>query len=261
MEKIALLYSSSSRSKELAERIKESASRYNMLEHIVSPSEADALVVLGGDGYMLRSLHAHERLNKKVYGINCGTVGFLMNAPTNDYLSLIEKINDADVTKLYPLRMVAYNASGRFVRNAINEVSIFRQSHQAVKLRISVNGFERISTFVGDGLIVATPAGSTAYNLSAHGPIIPLGSPVFAMTPICPFRPRMWRGALLPDRVKIRIDVLTPEKRAVSATADDQTINNVTAVEIIQNTRQYYRLMFDKDHNLEERIIKEQFAF
>ncbi len=261
MKKISLLASSSARSKDLAEEITESAKKHGLEDNIVASENADVIVVLGGDGFMLRSLHNTQRLNKKIYGLNCGTVGFLMNNPTEDFLDLINRIEKATLTKLYPLKMVAYTHSGKFIRNAINEVTIFRQSHQAAKIRITINGVERIANFVGDGLIVATPAGSTAYNLSAHGPIIPLGAPLVALTPICPFRPRRWRGALLPDKAKIKIDVLTPEKRAVNATADDQTIFDVKSVEIYKNTYNSYDILFDDSHNLEERIIKEQFDF
>lgn len=224
-----------------------------------SPEEADVLVVLGGDGFMLRTLHTYQSLKKAVYGINCGTVGFLMNSQPHDAAHLLNRIENAVITPLHPLKMTAYTAEGVFTHHAINEVSLLRETHQAVKIRVLINNIEKLPSFVGDGLIVATPAGSTAYNLSAQGPILPLGSSLIALTPLSAFRPRRWRGALLPQSAHISLEVLEADRRCVSATADDQTISKVNRVDIYQDLGLYYWLLFDPGHNLEERILNEQF--
>ncbi|RZI46231.1 NAD kinase [Candidatus Finniella inopinata] len=223
------------------------------------PEDADILVVLGGDGFMLRTLHTYQPLNKPAYGINCGTVGFLMNDQPSSPHQLLKRVEQAVSTPLHPLKMTAYSAEGVFIHHAINEVSLLRETHQAAKIRIIINNVERLPLFVGDGLIVATPAGSTAYNLSAQGPILPLGSSLIAMTPLCAFRPRLWRGALLPQTVQVCLEILESDRRFVSATADDQTVSKVNRVDICQDLGLNYLLLFDRGHNLEERILKEQF--
>jgi NAD+ kinase len=225
---------------------------------VTSPEDADSLVVLGGDGFMLRTLHTYQSLNKPVYGVNCGTVGFLMNQDVSTPHQLLNRLKEAVITTLHPLKSVAYTSQGTQELYAINEISLLRQTPQAAKIRISINHVERLK-LIGDGLIVATPAGSTAYNLSAHGPILPLGSSLIALTPLNPFRPRHWRGALLPQTVKIQLDILEPEHRHVSLSADDQAIFSIYRVDIHQDLGVSYQLLFDPGHNLEERILKEQF--
>lgn len=224
----------------------------------VPPEQADIIVALGGDGFMLETLHRFIARGCPIYGMNCGTIGFLMNLYDED--DLPRRLAKAEMAELYPLRMKAEAEDGtRHEGLAINEVSLFRQRHQAARIRITVDGVVRLEELVCDGVLVATPAGSTAYNLSAHGPIVPIGSPLLALTPISAFRPRRWRGALLPDKAKLAFDVLDPEKRPVGATADYTEVRNVRRVEVSADHSQHLKLLFDPEHNLEERIVKEQF--
>ncbi len=221
-------------------------------------AEAELIVALGGDGFMLETLHTHMDLNLPIYGMNLGTVGFLLNGFAEE--GLLERIAVATPVDLHPLRMRAERVSGEVVDSlGINEVSVFRETRQAAHLAIDIDGVCRMPELVCDGVLVATPAGSTAYNLSAHGPIIPLGSNLLALTPISAFRPRRWRGALLPSRTRFRIRVLDPEKRPVSAVADYTEVREVGIVEIWEDRSISFRLLFDPEHNLEERILKEQF--
>lgn len=223
-----------------------------------SHDQADVVIVLGGDGFMLKTLHQLQALEKPVYGMNCGSVGFLMNVYQES--GLMERLEAAEETVLHPLKMEATNAKGeRIVAHAINEVALLRQSAQAAKIRIIVDQVPRLETLVCDGVLIATPAGSTAYNLSAHGPIIPINTNLLALTPISAFRPRHWRGALLPDKARIRFEILEVDKRPVSATADDYEVRDVHQVDVFQDTQTQYRLLFDQHHNLEERILGEQF--
>jgi NAD+ kinase len=215
-------------------------------------------VALGGDGSMLRALHEGIRHGKPVFGMNRGSVGFLLNTyyPEN----LPKRLEQAQVVKLNPLRMKTRSTKGEAREElAINEVSLLREARQAAKLRISVDGVVRLDEVICDGLIVSTPAGSTAYNLSAHGPIIPLGAGILALTPISAFRPRRWRGALLPQTSRILIEVQDPEHRAVSATADFTEIRDIQSVEVWQDNGIEISLLFDPEMNLDERMIKEQF--
>ena len=222
------------------------------------PSEADVIVALGGDGFMLETAHEHLGSGKAIYGMNRGTVGFLMN--TYDEENLEERLSRAEKVCLHPLRMCAQTLGGGEVNAlAINEVSLLRESRQAAKIRIFVDGVQRIDDLICDGIIISTPAGSTAYNLSAHGPIIPIGTPLLAMTPISAFRPRRWRGALLPQSAKVRLEVLEGKKRPVSATADYTEVRDVASVEIFEDRNETVNLLFDPEHNLEERILREQF--
>ena len=224
----------------------------------VDADTADVVVALGGDGFMLEVLHRFIDCEVSIYGMNLGTVGFLLNAFTVE--DLLDRIAGAMAVDLYALRMRAERASGGEVRGlAINEVSVFRQTRQAAALSIEIDGVNRLPELICDGVMVATPAGSTAYNLSAHGPIIPLGSKILALTPISAFRPRRWRGALLDSRTRFRIRVLDPIKRPVSAVADFTEVRDVTAIEIWEDQTHGFRLLFDPEHNLEERILKEQF--
>jgi NAD+ kinase len=224
-------------------------------------SQCDAFIVLGGDGFMLHSLHQYMHLNIPFYGLNAGTIGFLMNGFPEESSSLRQHIADAKQTIIHPLRMNCQTKSGEcYHALAINEVSLLREVNQAAKIRIMIDQEIRISQLVCDGILVATSAGSTAYNLSAGGSIIPLGSNVLALTPISPFRPRRWRGALLPHHVHIRLDVLEPRKRPVSVMADFHAIRDVEWVEIVEEKHKRIRLLFDAAHSLEERIFKEQFV-
>ncbi|MBL3702429.1 NAD kinase [Sulfitobacter sp. BDSS02] len=224
----------------------------------VSPAEADVIVALGGDGFMLRTLHTTQDLPAPVYGMNCGTIGFLMNEYNED--GLMERLEEAVQEDINPLSMQAMDQTGRIHRAlAINEVSLLRAGPQAAKLKITVDGKVRLDELVCDGALLSTPAGSTAYNYSAHGPILPIGSDVLALTAIAAFRPRRWRGALLPKRVTVRFDVLESAKRPVMADADSISIDNIDWVEIKSDPTIKHRILFDPGHGLEERLISEQF--
>ncbi len=220
---------------------------------------ADVIVALGGDGLMLSTLHATERLDVPVYGMNRGTVGFLMNA--FDEERLIDRLSAAEEAVINPLRMIATSADGTRVEAlAINEVSILRAGPQAARLRILVDGRERMAELVADGALVCTPAGSTAYNYSAHGPILPIGTDILALTPMAAFRPRRWRGALLPKSARVAFEVLEPDKRPVSAVADSFEVKSPVRIEVASVPDIAHRLLFDPGHGLEERLIREQFA-
>lgn len=225
----------------------------------VPMDRADVVVALGGDGFMLQTLHATQTLDAPVYGMNRGTVGFLMNAFAAD--DLAKRLAQAEEAVINPLRMTALTADGNTHDGlAINEVSLLRSGPQAAKLRITVDGRERMSELVCDGALLATPAGSTAYNYSAHGPILPIGSDVLTLTAMSAFRPRRWRGALLPKKAVVRFDVLDAKKRPVMAEADSKSVRNVTSVEIQSEPSIRHRILFDPGHGLEERLIREQFA-
>ena len=223
------------------------------------PADADVLVALGGDGFMLQTLHRHGALGKPVFGMKLGTIGFLMNHFRED--GLAGRLAAAEPAVLRPLEMVAQTESGTSVGSlAYNEVSLLRQTRQAAHLAIDLNGKPRLDELICDGVMVATPAGSTAYNYSAHGPILPLGAAVVALTPIAAFRPRRWRGALLKSDTEVRFRVLDPYKRPVSATADSHEVRDVVEVVIRETRDRTVTLLFDPEHNLEERILAEQFV-
>lgn len=223
------------------------------------PEDADVIVALGGDGFMLQTLHRYMSLGKPFYGMKAGTLGFLMNQHRPD--DLVERIALAHPATLKPLEMQAVSDAGTSVSAlAFNEVSLLRQSKQVAKIRVKLNGALRLEELVCDGVLVATPAGSTAYNLSAHGPILPLGSAVLALTPISPFRPRRWRGAILLADTEVRFEILDHYKRPVSATADSTEVRDVVEVTIRESRDRTVTLLFDPEHNLEERITSEQFA-
>jgi len=225
----------------------------------VPPSRADVVVALGGDGLMLRTLHRLMRSGKPIYGMHCGTVGFLMNEYKESRLR--ERLAAAHTTVIHPLIMRARDVKGRLhVHHAINEVSLFRQTYQVARLAIFVDGRERMSELMGDGVLVSTPAGSTAYNLSAQGPIIPIDAPLLALTPINPFRPRHWRGALLPDRAQVTVKVLDPLRRPVAAVADHTEVRSVREVDIAMDHDISIQMLFDPGHSLDERILREQFG-
>jgi len=225
----------------------------------VAPEDADVIVALGGDGFMLSVLHETQALSAPVYGMNRGTVGFLMNEYSEEYL--LERLQAAEVEVINPLRMTALTSAGEMHEGlAINEVSLLRSGPQAAKLRITVDGKLRMEELVCDGALVATPAGSTAYNYSAHGPILPIGSDVLALTAMAAFRPRRWRGALLPKVATVRFDVLDAEKRPVIAVADAQSVQDVVSVEIQSEPDVDHKILFDPGHGLEERLLREQFV-
>jgi NAD+ kinase len=224
------------------------------------PHTADVIVALGGDGLMLQTLHRFMTAGKPIYGMHRGTVGFLMNEFHED--GLRERLAAAETAIIHPLTMRATGGDGRtHDYRAINEVSVFRQTYQAARLRILVDGKVRLAELVADGALVSTPAGSTAYNLSVQGPIIPMGAPLLALTPISPFRPRRWRGALLPDSATVTIEVLEADKRPVAAVADHDEVRSVHRVEIRMDRSVSMKMLFDPGHNLDERILREQFGY
>lgn len=249
--KIAFVASSSPPAREALESLR---AKY---EH-VEPADADVIVALGGDGFMLETLHRNMVSPKPIYGMNRGTVGFLLNK--FDEENLLERLQSVQVATLHPLRMTATSDGGTDQHAyAINEVSLLRQTRQAANLRVYIDGKVRIELLVCDGVLLATPAGSTAYNLSAHGPILPIGSGVLALTPISAFRPRRWRGAILPRKATVTFEVLDHYKRPVSAVADMTEVRNVVQVTVQEDPEKHLQLLFDPEHNLEERILNEQF--
>ncbi len=224
------------------------------------PEEADVIVALGGDGLMLQSLHRFMGTAKPIYGMNKGTVGFLMNDFREE--DLFDRLEAAERGVVHPLLMVAWDVHGvAHTARAINEVSMLRQTYQACKLRVSVDNRVRIPELSADGILVATPAGSTAYNLSVGGPILPLNAPLLALTPISAFRPRRWRGALLPDYAKIQIEVLEAGNRPVSAVADHTEFRNVSRVDVSMDRSVDLVMLHDPGHSLDERILREQFGY
>ena len=230
------------------------AERYGQCEL----EDADVIVALGGDGFMLRTLHRFLPADLPVYGMKLGNVGFLMNRfQEND---LQQRLGQANIVELNPLRMnVVTEAGTENTALAINEVALLRQVNQAAHIRILVNDSEKVENLVCDGVLVSTAAGSSAYNLSAQGPILPLGTEALALTPISPFRPRRWRGAVLPSSARVRFEILDNYKRPVSATADATEIRNVISVDVFEERGTVLKLMFDPDHSLEQRILDEQF--
>jgi NAD+ kinase len=226
----------------------------------VPPEEADVVVALGGDGLMLQTQHRFMGTAKPIYGMNKGTVGFLMNEYREE--GLLDRLENAHRSVVHPLLMVAWDVFGRsHTARGINDVYMLRQTHQTAKLRVSVDSRVRLSELVADGLLVATPAGSTAYNLSVNGPILPLNAPLLALTPISAFRPRHWRGALLPDHAQIQIDVIEPKNRPVSAVADHTEFRDVSRVQVSMDRSVDLVLLHDSGHSLDERILREQFGY
>jgi NAD+ kinase len=224
----------------------------------VAPAKADIVVALGGDGFMLETLHQHLADGTPIYGMNCGSVGFLMNEYSEKRLT--KRLEKAQPVEVHPLQMTATDIRGKkHEALAINEVALLRETRFAAKLRISLDGVERLPELICDGALVVTPAGSTAYNLSADGPIIPIGAGLIALTPISAFRPRRWRGALLPEATTVRFDVIDPKMRTVSATADYTEVRDVARVTVRRASGVAATLLFDPEHDLEERIVKEQF--
>jgi NAD+ kinase len=247
----------------IASQTPEALEAYGRLEKRygnVDPAKADVIVALGGDGLMLQTLHKFMNSGKPIYGMHRGTVGFLMNEFAEQ--GLVERLADAHITVIHPLVMRARDGQGHTREHrAINEVSLFRQSAQAAHLRIFIDDQERLAELIADGVLVATPAGSTAYNLSVQGPIIPINAPLLALTPISPFRPRRWRGALLPNRARVTIEVMEADKRPVGAVADHDEVRSVRRVDISMDHNISINMLFDPGHNLDERILREQFGF
>jgi len=251
-EKLAFAASEAPEAREAMERLR---ARYPS----VPAGDADVIVALGGDGFMLETLHTHIARPVPIYGMNKGTVGFLMNDYSED--GLVERIRGAVPASIHPLAMRAVCTNGLTVEAvAINEVALLRQSRQAAKIRISIDGRVRLEELVCDGVLLASAAGSTAYNLSAHGPILPVSSNVVALTPISAFRPRRWRGAILPREAEVKFEVLEPERRPVSATADTTEARSIAEVSVRENKNIALEMLFDPEHGLEERILKEQFV-
>jgi len=243
-----------SRSKEAQTALKSLREHYD----VVSAEKADVIVALGGDGFMLRTIHKYMDRKVPIYGMNCGTVGFLMNAFSKK--NLLKRIEKSEAYDLHPLVMEAKTTDGKTeTALAVNEVSLLRQTRTAAKIRIEVDGVTRMKEMICDGVMVATPAGSTAYNFSAHGPIIPLGAGVLALTPISVFRPRRWRGALLPHDAAITFHIIDAKERKVSAVADHTEVRRVSRVTVREDRDHTIRLLFDPEHNMEERVLKEQF--
>jgi NAD+ kinase len=222
--------------------------------------DANVVVALGGDGLMLQTLHDFLDAGRPIYGMHRGTVGFLMNEYREE--ALIERLAAAQHTLIHPLVMRTRNGSAQAQEHrAFNDVHLFRQRHQAARMRILVDGKERLAELAADGVLVSTPAGSTAYNLSVQGPIIPIRAPLLALTPISPFRPRRWRGALLPDSARITIEVLEADKRPVAAVADHDEVRDVRGVDIFMDHNVAMDILFDPGHSLDERILSEQFGY
>ncbi len=252
-EKIAFVASDNTEAREAMARL---ISQYGN----APVQDADAIVALGGDGLMLQTLRTYLSDQIPIYGMNRGSVGFLMNEYRED--DLLARLAGAEISRIHPLAMTARDAHGNTYHElAINEVSLFRQTHQAAKLQIAIDGKMRLEELICDGVLVSTPAGSTAYNLSAYGPILPINASLLALTPISPFRPRRWRGALLPNEAHIRITVLEHEKRPVSAVADHAETRHVISVDVEEARKHELFMMFDPGHSLDERILSEQFRY
>jgi NAD+ kinase len=226
----------------------------------VPVENADTIVALGGDGFMLQTMRASLATGQQIFGMNQGSIGFMMNDYAAD--DLLERLANAEETQIHPLALIAHDIHGKTHREiAFNEVSLLRQTHQAAKLQISIDGKVRLAELICDGVIVATPTGSTAYNLSAHGPILPIGSPLLALTPISAFRPRRWRGAILPHEATVEITILEEKKRPVAAVADHIEFRDVKTIHIAEDKSRAVRLLFDPGHSLAERVLNEQFDF
>ena len=221
---------------------------------------ADVIVVLGGDGFMLEAIKNHMSQNLPLFGLNYGSIGFLMNASNND--DLIKRINLSQSIVIAPLSMKVQSVDGgSHEAIAINEVSLLRETHQASKIKISIDDKVRLEELICDGILISTPSGSTAYNLSAHGPILPINADVLALTPISAFRPRRWKGAILNNRSEVRFDIIDEKKRPVSAVADSTEFRDIKSVTVRQDDKNSIQLLFDEQHSFEERILNEQFKF
>ena len=253
LNRMAIISNQSLKSLEIVNDLKK-------LYNFVEPEFAELILVVGGDGELLNSLHRYMHLNIPFYGINSGNVGFLMNSLHIE--KLFDNIQTANLTSLHPLNMEAEDCNGKIHSAiAINEVSIFRNTNQAAKIGIEIDSVERMKELIADGILISTPAGSSAYNLSAGGHILPLDSNLLCLTPICPFRPRRWHGALLSYAAVIKFHLIESNKRPVNAVADFQEFNNIISVTVKSINNRTIQLLFDKNHSLEDRIIKEQFSW
>ena len=251
INRIAVVHNNSTETKKIA-------SKLDSIVKTCAPEDADVIIVIGGDGSMLNALHKYMHLNIPFYGINAGSIGFLMNSMHEE--NFLKNLENSKITNLYPLEMKVININGESsTALAINEVSIFRTTNQAAKFKIKVDNIERME-LSADGALVSTPAGSSAYNLSAGGPIVPLTSKVLCVTPICPFRPRRWNGALLPVDAEIEFEILESKKRPVNAVADFYEFNNIKSVKIKSTDKKIIRILHDGHHTFEDRVIKEQFS-
>lgn len=234
--------------------------KFISIDHKTDLLQLDLIIVLGGDGFMLHSLHNYMHLNIPLYGVNCGTVGFLLNH--FEIENLIERINKSTISITYPLEMIAKLKNNSIKTHfAINEVSLFRKTSQAAKIQIIIDNDIRLEELVSDGVLIATPAGSSAYNSSVNGPILPIGSNILALTPISPFKPKRWHGALLPHTAKVELKILDSENRPVNAVADFLEVDNIISVSIRERRDMPIKLLFDPNHSLEERILKAQFHY
>lgn len=252
-EKIAFVTSTREAAQAALKRLEKIYGNYSV-------EESDVIVALGGDGFMLRTLHQGLKSSKPVYGMNYGSIGFLMNDSNDE--QLLERINKAESSFIHPLKMCATDMNGNeHTAFGINDVSVMRRSYLAAKVRIHIDGKVRMEELICDGVLVSTPAGSTAYNFSVHGPILPMNAPLMALTPISPFRPRRWRGALLSHDSKVRFEILDPDKRPVAAEVDSADFNNVVNLDIETDLSKKLHLLFDDSHGHEERILREQFEF
>jgi NAD+ kinase len=259
-KKIGILADSSEVAQRALKRLVKKYSRLKIIEDSTSLKNIDAIVVLGGDGFMLHTLHNHIKDGIPIYGMNKGTVGFLLNEYSE--VDLYQRLEEARDTKIHPLKMLCTKPDGEvFEALAINEVSLLRTTSQAAKIRIKIDGTTYLSEMICDGVLVATPAGSSAYNYSNGGQILPINSNLLSLTPISPFRPRRWRGAVLPHQAEIELEVLRYWKRPVKAVADNLEIENVTKIVITEEREYTIHLLFDHGHSLEDRIMREQFAF
>ena len=256
---VSLIYKSMACVADRSEKAQQAYAVLHAKYSFVEKHQADVLIALGGDGFMLHTLHENMGLQIPIYGMNCGTVGFLMNSYRDD--DLLACINQTKLVMLRPLCMNAVGADGQeYSALAINEVSLLRRNSQAARLCIKIDGKVRLPELICDGVLLATPAGSTAYNLSVNGPILPIGSDILALTPISPFRPRRWNGAILPAMAYVEIAVIAWEKRPVNVVADFTEIKNVISVTIKEDPSHAIQLLFDPGHSLEERIVREQFV-
>lgn len=258
-KKIAIIASNTPKAQECLEQINAKYNFIKLKSFSDSIKNIDLILILGGDGFMLDCLHNYINYNIPLYGLNCGTVGFLLN--NFNITNLLQRLENAVETVTHPLEMKAYISNGEVKTYcAINEVSLFRNTNQAAKIEIKINEEIRLPELVCDGVLLSTPAGSTAYNSSVHGPILPIGSNILALTPISPFRPKRWSGAILPHTARVTFTILEPQHRPVNAVADFFEVTGVSSVEIVERRDISLRLLFDPNHSLEERIIKEQFA-
>ncbi len=257
---IAIISDITESARKIFDAIQQQYNFIDLTKSFLTSKNFDLIIVLGGDGFMLHCIHTYMHLNIPFYGINCGTVGFLLNPLSEE--NLLKKINSSVVTTTYPLEMIARWENGLEEKKlAINEVSLFRSSSQAARIKIIIDSSVRLEELVCDGVLLSTPAGSSAYNSSVNGPILPMGSNILALSPISPFKPKKWSGAILPSNAEVELIIMEYEKRKVRAVADFLEVDYVKSVKIRERKDLPIKLLFDNNHSLEERIIKEQFSY